>query len=269
MPPASEPVAHVAQPGRVEERPSSSAGGEAPHGGRQVRYAVVAAVDDAADGGHEPVEPDAVEGRRAAGAPAGVISRQTTRPPGRTTRASSRKPALEVGAGCARRRRRWRPRTRRRRPAASSASPRHAARSARRQPRRLLAGALEHVLGEVDAGHLRRRADPARQLEREVAGAAADVEHVGARPTPASSAASARQRRSRPAVITRFIRSYGPGDAVEHHPRRARAAARPARARRRVTRAPPLQELAAPRRRRSSTLPATKSIASCSVSGCV
>ena len=115
---------------------------------------------------------------------AGVISRQTTRPPGRTTRASSRKPRStsaqvahaerDGGGGDAVVR------------SGSASASAWSSRAARHAGAVGLARArVEHARREVDARSPRRPAPTtARELEREVAGPAAAVEHAGAAADP-------------------------------------------------------------------------------------
>ena len=192
-----------------------------------------------------------------------VISRQTTRPPGRTTRASSRRPPSGSG------------RLRRPKPIVAAAKELSANGIAVASPRthwivrgvlaRLLAGrAAQHLGREVEAGHLAAATDDAGQLEREVAGAAAGVEHRGA----AADAGLARGERApapvEPGRHDAVHQVVGPGDAVEHalDVGRIEAVAD-------VHAAPQRRSRSCSTPSRSSALPATKSIASSSVSGCV
>ena len=134
-------------------------------------------------------------------APAGcVISRQPRRPPGRSTRRSSREPRLEVGDV-----------------AHAEADRRGVERLVREREREHVAAypldrgrlahgrALEHPLREVETGHPRRRRERQASARSPVPQHASRTRSPG--PHDRRSAASSRQRRSSPAVMTRFMRS--------------------------------------------------------------
>ena len=128
-----------------------------------------------------------------------VISRIASRPPGRSTRCSSRSAELEVGevAGAEADRRRVERLIVERQREQVALRP-------SRPPADLRRARSSIALGEVEPGHVGRAS--AQVGEREVARAARGVEHAVAGRTTAA-AASRRQRRSSPAVITRFIES--------------------------------------------------------------
>ena len=131
---------------------------------------------------------------RAAGGCGWVISRITSRPPGRSTRAISREPAVEVGEVAGAEADRDRVEAARRRRAASSASAHSNSTSRRRAPPPSRAPARASARRSRSRRRC-RRGRPAAQLERQVAGAAADVERGVARARrSARSAARSRHR---------------------------------------------------------------------------
>ena len=211
------PAVRIQRTSRSPARASVAAellrAGEALHRARQVGVGVAVA-GDAPEQRHDAVEPER-KNVDSGGFVGVVISSTTTRPPGRTTRAISRRPALEVGeVARAEADRRGVERVVRvgqlERVAPLDSSP------ARRPP--CAARQLEHLLREVRAddlaaGPTRRASSSARSP---VPVATSSTRPPG--PTAARSAARARQRWCSPAVMTEFMTVVDAGDAVEHRP---------------------------------------------------
>ena len=184
------------KPGRAQQRRELVRAGEPAHARRQVRVRG-AALQHLPEQRDEPVEPEPVERREHAAGLRDLEDRRR-RPPGASTRRELGEPALEVGDVADAEPDRRRVEARR---------PRTAARARRPGPTRsrvdFAPRALEHPRREVEPGDgAARRA----RRDREVAGAAARVEHAG-RPPHDRAAVARRQRWSSPTVITRFITS--------------------------------------------------------------
>ena len=201
-------------PARWKASPSSSGPGNLRTEAGQVRVRA-AAVEDLAERRDAAVEPERVE----------AAQRLVRRPrdleaddaPARAHDARElAQAAPRRRAGCAGRRRSWRRRRSRRRTASRWRRRAPTRSSAASSPARLARGAAQHLGREVEAGHLTAATHELRQLERQVAGAAARVEHGRAAP---DAALARRERAPAPVEPGRHDAVHevvGTGDAVEH-----------------------------------------------------
>ena len=214
IPPASTVQRICSKPARVHLLRQPARAGEAAHRLGQVGVGLGVA-GEGAEQRHDAVEPERVEGRERRPRRLGDLEDRRARPPGLQDPGHLAQAAVEVGEVA---------------DAEADGDRVEALAVVGKLERvgpleadavgaalgRLLAGEVEHRLGEVAADHVAARGDPAGQLQRQVAGAAADVERrvAGAELGPVGGALA-------PAVVQagghhRVERVVATGDAVEH-----------------------------------------------------